>query len=81
MYGVCNVAFGLMAVAITVTAFRRSDGWAWWALLIGNTVAFVSAMTYDRIVNAIGPFELSEYLGLAVTAPFVAAGRPSRWTG
>ncbi len=40
-------------------------------------------MTYDKTVNAIGPFELSEYLGLAVlwgalavTAPFRAAGRP-----
>jgi hypothetical protein len=36
-------------------------------------------MTYDKIVNAIGPFELSEYLGLvlvygalAITAPFRA---------
>lgn len=82
MYGMFNVAFGLMAVAITVTAFRRGDRWAWWALLVGNTIAFVSAMRYDWIVNAIGPFELSEYLGLAViygalavTAPFLAAGR------
>ncbi len=77
MYGVFNVAFGLMASAIAVTAFRRGDGWAWWALLVGNTLALVSAMTYDRTVNAIGPFELTEYLGLAavygalaVTAPF-----------
>jgi len=45
----------------------------------------MSAMTYDRIVNAIGPFELSEYLGLAivygalaVTAPVLAAQRPVR---
>jgi hypothetical protein len=83
MYGVFNVAFGLMASAIAVTAFRRGDGWAWWALLVGNTIAFVSAMTYDWTVNAIGPFELSEYLGLAliygalaVTAPFRAAGQP-----
>ncbi len=88
MYAVFNVVFGLMAVAITVTAFRRGEGWAWWALLVGNTIAFVSAMTYDRTVNAIGPFELSEYLGLAmiygalaVTAPFLAAGRPGRLTG
>jgi hypothetical protein len=66
MYGVFNVVFGLMAIAITVTAFRRDDGWAWWALLIGNTIALVSAMTYDRTVNAIGPFELTEYLGLAL---------------
>jgi hypothetical protein len=87
MYGVFNVVFALMAIAITVTAYRRGEHWAWWALLVGNTIAFVSAMTYDRTVNAIGPFELSEYLGLAiiygalaVTAPFLAAGRPRRRT-
>jgi hypothetical protein len=82
MYGVYGVAFGVMASAIAVTAFRRGDGWAWWALLVGNTITLMSAMTYDWIVNAIGPFELTEYLGLAlvwgalaVTAPFRAAGR------
>jgi hypothetical protein len=79
MYGVFNVAFGLMAIAITVTAFRRGERWAWWALLFGNTIALLSAMRYDWIVNAIGPFEVSEYAGLgliyaalAVTAPFLA---------
>ena len=83
MYGVFNVAFGVMGTAIAVTAFRRGDAWAWWALLVGNTITLVSAMRYDWIVNAIGPFELSEYLGLilvygalAVTAPFRAATRP-----
>ncbi len=88
MYGVFNVAFGLMASAIAVTAFRRGDGWTWWALLVGNTIALVSAMTYDRTVNAIGPFELSEYLGLAailgalaVTAPFLHAAGPGRVDG
>jgi hypothetical protein len=82
MYGVFNVAFGLMAIAITVTAYRRGDRWAWWALLVGNTIALVAAMTYDWIVNAIGPFELSEYLGLAIiygalaiTAPVVTFHR------
>ena len=79
MYGAFNVTFGLMAGAIAVTAFRRGDRWAWWALLVGNTTALVSAMTYDWTVNAIGPFELSEYVGLvltccalAVTAPFLS---------
>jgi hypothetical protein len=83
MYGVFNVAFGLTASFITVTAFRRGDRWAWWALLAGNTIALVSAMRYDWMVNAIGPFELSEYLGLAlvfgalaVTAPFTTRRRP-----
>ena len=83
MYGMYNVLFGLMGSAIAITAFRRGERWAWWALLVGNTIALVSAIRYDWIVNAIGPFELTEYLGLvliwgalAVTAPFGTAGRP-----
>jgi hypothetical protein len=82
MYGIYNVLFGLMGSAIAVTAFRRGDRWAWWALLVGNTIALVSAMRYDWIVNAIGPFELTEYIGLAavcgalaITAPFLSVGR------
>jgi hypothetical protein len=54
------------------------------ALLLANTIAFVSAMAYDWTVHAIGPAEMSEYLGLAViygalgvTAPFLRAG-PAR---
>jgi hypothetical protein len=85
MYGIYNVLFGVLCSAIVVTAFRRGEAWAWWGLLVGNTVALVAAMTYDWSVNAIGPFELTEYLGLvlvwgalAVTAPFRAAGRPVR---
>ena len=82
MYGVYNVLFGLLSSAIALTAFRRGERWAWWTLLAGNTIALLSAMTYDRAVNAIGPFELTEYLGLAlvwiacaVTAPFRRARR------
>lgn len=81
MYGIYCAVFGLMGSAIAVTAFRRGDRWAWWTLLAGNTIALVSAMRMDWIVNAIGPFELTEYLGLglvfvalAMTAPL--AGRP-----
>jgi hypothetical protein len=77
MYGLYCVLFGFMASAVAITAFRRGEHWAWWVLLVGNTVALLSAMTYDMTVSAIGPFELTEYLGLAlvwgalaVTAPF-----------
>jgi uncharacterized membrane protein YbhN (UPF0104 family) len=77
-----------MGSAIAITAFRRGDRWAWWVLLVGNTVALVSAMRYDWIVNAIGPFELTEYLGLAIvcgalalTAPFLAAKQPLQRAG
>ena len=87
MYGVFNVIFALMAMAIAVTAFRRGEPWAWWTLLASNTVAFVAAMTYDWTVHAIGPFEMTEYVGLAfiygalaVTAPFRVAAPPRRAT-
>jgi hypothetical protein len=80
MYGVYIVAFALLAIAIAANSFRRGERWTWWALLVANTIAFAAAMAYDRIVGAIGPFELSEYLGLAViygtlaiTAPFRTA--------
>lgn len=76
MYGVYNVLFGLMGSAIALTAFRRGERWAWWTLLVGNTVALLSAMTYDKAVNAIGPFELSEYLGLALVWVALAATIP-----
>jgi hypothetical protein len=87
MYGIYNVLFGVLCSVIAVTAFRRGERWAWWTLLVGNTVALVSAMTYDKTVHAIGPFELTEYLGLvmvwaalAVSAPFRAAGSRVRAT-
>ena len=82
MYGTFNVVFGLLTVAITVSAFRRGERWAWWTLLVGNTIAFGSAITFDRVVNAIGIFEMSEYLGIVmiyvalfITAPLLAVRR------
>lgn len=87
MYGLYCVLFGFMGSVIAITAFRRGERWAWWVLLVGNTVALLSAMTYDMTVSAIGPFEVTEYLGLAlvwgalaVTAPFRALERPVRAT-
>ena len=54
-YGFHCAVFGLMGSLIAVTAFRHGERWAWWALLGGNTIALVSAMRYDWVVNAIGP--------------------------
>jgi hypothetical protein len=84
VYGAYGVGLALLAMAVAATAFRRGEQWAWWALLVTNTIAFGAAMRFDWVVNAIGPFELTEYLGLAVvyaalavTAPFGAAARPA----
>ncbi len=83
MFGLYGVAFCVVAIAVAATAYRRAERWAWWALLIGNTITYVGAMAYDQIARAVGPFELSEYLGLAViygflavTAPFGRSSRP-----
>ena len=77
MYGIYCALFGVMGTAIAVTAFRRGEHWAWWTLLVGNTVALISAITMDKLGNAIGPLEVTEYIGLALlwlafalTAPF-----------
>ena len=84
LHGMNCVLFGVMGSAIAVTAFRRGERWAWWTLLVGNTIALLSAMTYDKVVNAIGPFEVTEYLGLlmvwaafAITAPGRVSVRPA----
>jgi len=82
MYGIYGIGLSVLAVTVAATAFRRGERWAWWALAIGNTIGYGAAMVYDQVVGAIGPFELSEYLGLAViygslavTAPFGATSR------
>jgi len=77
-YGMYNVVIGLMGSAIALTAFRRGERWAWWTLLAGNTIALVSAIIYDRVVRAIGPFEMTEYLGLALVWGAHAITAPSR---
>src|SRR5262249_36763237 len=46
MYGVFNVLFGLMAVAITVTVFPRRARWARWALPLRHTIAPFAPLTY-----------------------------------
>lgn len=76
MYGVYIVAFGMLAIGIAATAFRHGESWAWWALLVGNTIGYPSAMIYDLTVKAIGPFEVTEYIGLAVIYVSLAATVP-----
>jgi hypothetical protein len=78
MYGIYCAVFGVMASAIAATAFRSGARWAWWTLLVGNTVALASAMRMDWIVNAVGPFELTEYLGLVAVWAALAMTHPFR---
>ena len=81
MYGIYCAIFGVMASAIAATAFRRGARWAWWTLLAGNTLALVSAIRMDWISNAVGPFELTEYLGLVLVWAALAMTYPFRSVG
>ena len=83
MFGLYGSAFSLLAIAVGATAFREGARWAWWGLLVGNALTYVGAMAYDQIVRAVGPFEATEYLGLAVivgalivTSPNAVSSRP-----
>ena len=78
MYGLYCFVIGALGVVIATTAFRRGERWAWWALLFGNVVPLVAAMAYDRSVRAIGPFEITEYVGLALVFIALAITVPSR---
>jgi hypothetical protein len=78
MFGVYGTAFSLMAIAIASTAFRRGERWAWWALLIGNTIGYGGPMAYDLIVHAVGPFEMLEYLGIGLVYAALAVDYPGR---
>jgi len=72
MYGLYGVAFSLLAIAVAANAFRHGERWAWWALLVGNAITYVGAMAYDQTVRAVGPFELTEYLALALVVAALA---------
>ena len=76
MYGIYCALFGLMATVIAITAFRRGEAWAWWTLLIGNTIALIAAITMDKLGNAIGPFEVTEYFGLVLVWIALAMSSP-----
>ena len=76
MYGIYCALFGMMGSAVAIIPFRLGERWAWWTLLVGNSVALGSAIVMDRLVHAIGPFELTEYVGLALVWGALAATAP-----
>jgi hypothetical protein len=78
MYGLYGVAFSVVAIPMAAKGFRRGESWTWWALLAGNSIAFIGAMAYDQIVHAVGPFEAMEYVGLAVIYVALAVTVPFR---
>lgn len=72
--GVQLVVIGIMAVAITLTAYRRGEKWSWYVFLAGNTLGWGSGLALEGstgvIVIAIveGIILVVAYVGLVISA-------------
>jgi hypothetical protein len=64
LIGAFNIAFAVSAIAIVLMPFRRGEAWSWFALLVANTVGYVSPIVFDQIMGAIGVFEQLEIVFL-----------------
>jgi sensor histidine kinase YesM len=73
-YGIMMVSLGFYAVATTLTAYKRSEKWSWYAFLAINTIGYGCALIADSIaglrvlviIEAI--LLLTAYTGLSVSA-------------
>ncbi len=72
--GVQLIVIGIMAIAVTLTAYRRSEKWSWYVFLVGNTLGWGSGLALEGITGVI-PVVVVEaialavaYVGLAVSA-------------
>jgi len=75
LLGALNVAFAVVAISIVLTSFRKGETWSWYALLMGNTIGYVSPIVFDWTVGSIGVFEQLEmvfiiliYIALGISA-------------
>jgi len=75
--GVQLIIIGILAIAITLTAYRRGEKWSWYVLLAGNTLGWGSGLAMEGstgvipivVVQAI--ILLIAYVGLAISAKAV----------
>ncbi len=75
LLGAYNIAFAVVAISIILFSFRKGEVWSWCALLLGNTIGYLSPIAFDWTVGAIGIFEILEivfivliYTGLGISA-------------
>ncbi len=71
-FGIALLALGISALFITLFAYRKGEKWAWYILLIANTIGWGGAfsanlLTGDMIVVTICiVFLVIAYVGLAI---------------
>jgi hypothetical protein len=75
--GVQLIIIGILAIAITLTAYRRGEKWSWYVLLAGNTLGWGSGLAMEGITGVIpivvvqAIILLIAYVGLAISAKAV----------
>jgi len=74
MLGIQLIVIGIMAIAITLTAYRRREKWSWYIFLVGNTLGWGSGLAMEGITGVI-PIVIIEaimllivYVGLGISA-------------
>ena len=78
LLGGFNVAVGALTGLVAATSFRRGETWAWWALLIVNTIGFGAPIAFDPATGAIGLFEQLEIVAIvAIYAMLAISARAS----
>ena len=72
--GIQLIVIGIMAIAITLTSYRRGEKWSWYVFLAGNTLGWGSGLAMEGITGVI-PIVIIEaimllivYVGLGISA-------------
>ena len=74
LIGVQIITFAILAIAITVTAYRRGEKWSWYILLFVYTLNVGSGILWEASTNCLVPLVMYAiilivaYVGLAISA-------------
>ncbi len=72
--GVQLIVIGILAIAITLTSYKRGEKWSWYVFLAGNTLGWGSGLAMEGstgvvpLAVALAICLLIAYIGLAISA-------------
>ncbi|MBU2497613.1 MAG: hypothetical protein KKE57_01810 [Proteobacteria bacterium] len=74
VFGIQVIIIGILAMAVTLTGYKRGEKWAWYVLLIGNTLGWGSGLVWVGTIGTVlgivvySIILLVAYVGLAISA-------------
>ena len=66
LIGGFNIAFGVLAIFVAMKGLRKGTPWCWYALLIGNSLAYGAPISFDLSTGQIALPEISEIVLIGV---------------